>query len=136
MSFSDAVTTLPEALRLWVLWLTLMMIAAPAVALVFRATRGAGLVLLATNAAVALAMHLLYAEVGFVRLLGLPHVVIWTPLAVWLALRLRRPGTPGVPRAVLAVFLVSIVVSLVFDYADVIRWLAGDQAPMTEGWTA
>src|SRR6056297_3736220 len=111
MTFSDAVATLPAFLRLWVLWLTIVMIAVPLVLLAWRQTRRDGVVILAASVAVVVSMHWLYAQVGFVRLLGLPHVLIWTPLAVYLAMRLRERAFRGLPKAVVWVFLVSVTVS-------------------------
>ena len=131
MSLADAVATLPDHLRLWVLWLTVVMIATPLILLAQRDTRRDGIVVLAASVGVIAFMHWLFAQVGFVRLLGLPHVVIWTPLAGYLWLRLKDPALRALPRVAMAVLLVSILVSLVFDYADLIRWLAGDRAPMT-----
>jgi hypothetical protein len=130
MSFAEAVATLPDAVRLWVLWLTIVMVAAPLILLVWSETRVAGAVVGLANLAVAASMNGLYAAAGFVRLLGLPHVLIWTPLLVWGLARLRGPAPP-LPRAALAAFLASIAVSLVFDYVDVARWLLGERAPMT-----
>lgn len=129
MSFSEAVATQPDMLRLWVLWLTVAMIAAPLILLVFRPSRRAGLVTLLANVAAALSMQWLYGQVGFVRLLGLAHVVFWVPLLAWLLPKLRA-GWPAVPRAALTVFLLTIGVSLVFDVADVIRYIAGDRSSL------
>jgi len=131
MSLSDAIATLPEMLRVWVLWLTIAMVTLPLVMLAWRATRRDGIVCLAAAGLVIVAMHGLHAQIGIVRLLGLPHIVVWTPLAVYLAWRLRNRALPGPPRAAMAVLLVSIAISLVFDYRDVALWLAGDRAPMT-----
>lgn len=131
MTFAEAVATLPDALRLWVLWLTVAMAATPLLLLIWRETRRLGAVIAAANVLVAVAMHALHAQIGFVRLLGLPHVAVWTPL-LWLCVaRLRRGVAAPVPRGALAVFAASIAVSLVFDYVDVARWLAGERAPMT-----
>ncbi|MHA7828772.1 MAG: hypothetical protein ACX93P_14550 [Roseovarius sp.] len=131
MTFSDAVATLPAFLRLWVLWLTIVMIAVPLVLLAWRQTRRDGVVILAASVAVVVSMHWLYAQVGFVRLLGLPHVLIWTPLAVYLAMRLREGIIPAPPRIVIWIFLASILVSLAFDYTDLLRWLLGEREAMT-----
>ncbi|MGS4945039.1 hypothetical protein ACVDG3_06130 [Meridianimarinicoccus sp. RP-17] len=130
MSFAEAVQTMAVPLRLWVLWLTVAMVAVPLILLMFRATRRDGVIVLASTVAVMVSMHALYQAVGFVRLLGLPHVVIWGPLAVWLAFRLRDAALPRPARAVMAVFLLTICVSLVFDVIDVARWVAGARESM------
>ncbi|SLN66960.1 hypothetical protein ROJ8625_03414 [Roseivivax jejudonensis] len=131
MSFADAVATLPDAVRLWVLWLTIMMVAAPLVLLIFGESRRAGAVILVANVAVAVAMHLLYARVGMVRLLGLPHLLIWGPLLVWLSGELRAVSWRIVPRVVAMIFALSIAVSLIFDAIDVVRWIYGDRGALT-----
>jgi len=130
MSFAEAVQTMAVPLRLWVLWLTVAMVATPLLLLIFRATRRDAAIVLASTVAVMVSMQVLYQAVGFVRLLGLPHVVIWGPLAVWLASRLRNAALPRPAPVVIGVFLLTIGVSLVFDVIDVARWVAGDRASM------
>ncbi|MGF1500528.1 MAG: hypothetical protein ACFBSD_01820 [Paracoccaceae bacterium] len=130
MSFSEAVDQLPDWVQLWVLWLNIVTIAACAVAALARVTWvEAGAILLA-NALMVPTMLWLYGQVGMVRLLGLPHIVFWTPLLVWLVLRLRRRPLPAPQRIVLSVYAGSIALSLAFDYTDVARWLAGERAPL------
>jgi len=133
MSFSEAVATMPDAIRLWVLWLTIVMVVAPVALMVDRTARREGLVVLVSTVAVMVSMQALHAAVGFVRLLGLPHVIVWTPLAVWLVRRLRVAPLSRPAQATIGVFLASILFSLVFDFADVARYLAGDRAPMAGG---
>ncbi|ETX28501.1 hypothetical protein [Roseivivax isoporae] len=130
MTFSEAVAELPDIVRIWVLWLTVVMFVVPLVLALFRETRMAGYVALAASFVLAVAMNLFYAQVGMVRLLGLPHILVWTPLLIWLAPKLRAPGVRRLPRALLALFCLTILVSLVFDYVDVIRWIAGDRASL------
>lgn len=131
MTLSEAVATQSPALRLWVLWLTVVIVAAPPILLVFRQSRRDGVVMLVASAGTLVFMQLLYAQVGFVRLLGLPHVLIWTPLAVYLGLRLRKGRLTGLPRVTAWVALLTILISLAFDYVDVARWILGERAPMT-----
>lgn len=107
------------------------MIAVPLILLAWRQTRRDGLFILMASVAVVVSMHWLYAQVGFVRLLGLPHVMISTPLAVYLAMRLREGIVPALPRIVIWIFLASILVSLAFDYTDLLRWLLGERGAMT-----
>ena len=69
-------------------------------------------------------------EIGYVRLLGIVHVILWTPLFVYLLRRAwhgeMRPGF----RVVMWLFVVSLAISLVFDYVDVVRYLLGERASM------
>lgn len=127
MSFAEAVQTMSAPLRLWVLWLTVAMVVTPLLLLLLRGARRDGLIVLASTVAVMVSMQVLYQAVGFVRLLGLPHVAIWGPLAVWLAFRVRDGALPRSVRVVMGVYLLTITVSLVFDVIDVVRWLAGDR---------
>lgn len=73
-------------------------------------------------------MMALHAAVGMVRLLGIVHIVFWTPLAVYLW---RRRGSWRVKDTLagkwLALLFATILVSLVFDYTDVVRYLLGDR---------
>lgn len=64
---------------------------------------------------------------GYNRLLGLSHVVWWTPLLV----HLWRRGVPlrrarRVDRWLAALFATNAI-SLVIDYVDVVRYLLGDR---------
>jgi hypothetical protein len=73
-------------------------------------------------------MSILYELNGYNRLLGLSHVIFWTPLVLWLFRRraaLREPR----PFGVWVVLLVATnSVSLVIDYVDVLRYLLGDRS--------
>jgi len=74
------------------------------------------------------AMMALYAQVGYVRLLGVVHVILWTPLAYYLWKR-RDKWRVRETIAGKWIFLlfVTIVISLIFDYTDVIRYAAGER---------
>lgn len=73
------------------------------------------------------AMLGLYASVGFVRLLGIVHVVLWTPFAVYLW---RRRDTWRVRETLagkwVTLLFATILISLAFDYSDVVRYFLGD----------
>ncbi len=74
------------------------------------------------------AMLYLYSQVGYVRLLGIVHVIFWTPLLIYLWQRRKgwrvRETLSG--KWILIVFIL-IAISLVFDFADVARWLLGER---------
>lgn len=75
------------------------------------------------------AMMGLFAVVGYVRLLGLVHVVLWTPLAVFLW---RRRVDWRIRETLagkwLALLFATVLVSLAFDYVDVVRYLLGERS--------
>ncbi len=77
----------------------------------------------------ALAQSLIYQRKGFIRLLGVTHV-LWIPMLVWMALRLD-----AVPRDEVAFhgWLVALIVtnafSLVIDAWDATRFVRGERRP-------
>lgn len=129
--------TLDEALALqpaWVtLWLNVLLFGAfilPLALLIWRQTRITALVTLATSVLAGITINMLYAQMGYVKLLGLPHILLWTPLAVYLYLQTTRPELSLWPRQIIWFILATITISLAFDYVDVLRYLLGDRTPM------
>lgn len=73
-------------------------------------------------------MEFLFAKFGFTRILGLAHIVFWTPLWIYLwRSRAANPQRIWTGRYV-KLALIVIGISLLFDYADVARYLLGDTA--------
>ena len=70
----------------------------------------------------------MYDSLGMLRLLGLPHVILWSPLAIYLFKLSRKAEMPQIPVWVLRIVYATIVISLIFDYRDVIRYILGDRA--------
>lgn len=130
MSFEEAITTQPSWVQWWINWMSIVIVGSMIALLFSRATRRDSAVILITSLAVFFLMMWLYQQIGFVRLLGLVHVVIWTPLAIYFWKRLKNPAITAPFRQVIWVFLATIVVSLMFDYADVIRYLLGERDSM------
>lgn len=77
----------------------------------------------------AVLLNMMYDKLGYVRLLGLPHLVFWTPLAIHLWQRLRSGAVAGLFRWVMIVLLVTVLASLMLDAADVARYLFGERTP-------
>ncbi|MFY0611450.1 MAG: hypothetical protein JXQ99_07995 [Hyphomicrobiaceae bacterium] len=132
MSFEDAVATQPAWVRYWVAWMGIAIIGTMIALLFSKATRRDSAVILVTTAVIYFAMMWLYQQIGFVRLLGIVHVVVWTPLAVYLWQRLKNPEIIAPFRHVIIVFLVTIVLSLAFDYVDVARYMLGERGSMAQ----
>lgn len=130
MSFQQAIAMMPFAIQLWVKWMNIAAIGATVIFFIFRETRRDGVInIIATAVMVGLTM-VLYSKVGFVRLMGLPHVLIWTPLAIHFIRRLMTGEIRMISRVAMMVFTGTILVSLVFDYLDVISYLLGDHSSM------
>lgn len=87
-----------------------------------------GMVMLVAAAISSVFMEYLFAEYGYVRLLGLAHVVFWTPVVVWLALRLKSGAIPikSVFGGYIALLVATNTGSLILDFMDVGRYLLGD----------
>lgn len=73
-------------------------------------------------------MGFLYDNYGYVRLLGLSHIILWTPLLVYLWRRRDNIDRSTWGGRYLALLFISNFVSLVFDYLDLARYFLGDQA--------
>lgn len=75
---------------------------------------------------------------GLTRLLGIAHIVPWTPLVVYLGVRLGADAwgpriTLGNDPALfgyVVVLLATLVVCLAFDFYDLARWLRGERFAM------
>ncbi len=73
-------------------------------------------------------MMLIYARLGFVRLLGIGHI-FWIPMLIWFAFDLPdKQNAPLLYNWVLTLIAFNSV-SLVIDAIDVIRYAAGDRSP-------
>ena len=84
------------------------------------------IVMLASLIAAVTLMEWLYDQVGYVRLLGLAHLVCWTPVYVWFLRRRRLVGTRSMFGRWVNAYLVIVGISLVIDFVDVTRHLLGD----------
>ena len=130
MSFEEALATQPMWIRLWVNWMGIAIIISIVVLLFSKVTRRDAAIILITNAIAFGSMQWLYQKVGYVRLLGIVHVILWTPLALYLWQRLKVEEI-GVPyRQVIWLLLATMIISLGFDYVDVARYLLGEHASM------
>ena len=75
-------------------------------------------------------MSALFAKFGYTRILGLSHIIMWTPLLIYLwKNRKAHPERVWTGRYILAVLVINGI-SLVVDYIDVIRYILGDRAPL------
>lgn len=109
--------------RLWVMLLMLVNVGAVA----FLDTIYGQLSLASVLAAVVI-MAVLYAKLGFVRLLGIAHI-FWFPMLIWFAFNLPdRSAQPWLYYWV-TVLMVIDVISLVIDTYDVARYIGGDRQP-------
>jgi len=78
-----------------------------------------------------MAMQIIFAKYGFVRLLGLGHILFWAPFLAWSTWRLQDWGNlPNDFRVWLAVVSTLNSVSLFIDIMDVWRFAKGEREEM------
>ncbi len=128
MTLQEALAQQPQWVQYWTIWLGMGGFIAPLGLLFWRPTRLAGLAAVVAGILVAVGTQMLFDRMGYVKLIGLPHIIVWTPFAIYL-IRLLRDDLPQAARWLIYVVLGTIVISLAFDYADVLRYLLGDHAP-------
>jgi len=110
--------------RAWAVWL----VAVNAASVLFLSHREAQIVLGAVGAAV-LMQALIYQRKGFVRLLGVTHV-LWLPMLVWTAARFSAISAEDRSfRGWLVVLMATNALSLVIDVWDAVRFLRGERNP-------
>ena len=119
-------------IRVWFYWLGFAIVATPIVLAFSRATRRDAVIVLLTNIAVVVSMGWLFRQIGYVRLLGIVHVFLWTPLFIYLFSRAKNGEMMLLFRLVIWVFVATLAVSLAFDYIDVVRYLLGERDSMIE----
>lgn len=130
-TLADAIATEPLWLQVWVVLLVLTHLASVG----FIVGRGAGhwrfrpepLAILLSFILAAIAMDWIFSQVGYVRLLGLAHLICWGPVWTWIAVQQRRKPRPASAFDwYLWCYLVIAGISLIIDIVDVIRYVLGD----------
>ncbi len=129
MTLSDAIAHQPLWVRLWLDWLLFAVLALPLALFIWRQSRLVALVAFAANIPAGYGIGWLYEHMGYVKLLGLAHIIFWTPLAIYLFMQLKRSDLPKWPRWIITVVCVTVVISLAFDYSDALRYLMGERTP-------
>ncbi len=129
MTLEEAIAQQPQWVQIWLNILLLGAFVLPAVLLIWRQTRVAGIVSLIVSATAAYGVVWLYDRMGYVKLLGLPHLFLWTPLVIYLVGQFRRDDLPQIPRVLLGAVIATLLISLAFDFSDVIRYILGERMP-------
>jgi len=123
-AFEADIARAPLWVQYWLNYMGLVLMLAFPFAFVRGEARWAALVILLTLPS----MVALHHAMGYVRLLGIVHVVIWTPFVVYLWRRRDRWRIRETFSGKwIALLFATMIVSLVFDYADVARWLLGER---------
>jgi hypothetical protein len=128
MSFNEAMFALANGPQMvWLYWMSFAIIITPLVLVCSKATRRDAAIVLLANIAMLVGMGWFYELMGYVRLLGIVHVILWTPLFIYLFLRAKNGEMPLPCRLVMWMFVATLAVSLVFDYTDTIRYILGER---------
>ena len=129
MTFEEATALQPA----WVgIWLNILLFGAfilPVALLFWKQSRITAIVTLVASALSAAGVIWIFNELGYVKLMGLSHIIFWTPLVFFLFSKAKQPDMPAWPRRILWFVMVTIVISLAFDYVDVARYFLGEREP-------
>ena len=128
INFISDVLAQPVTVQLWVFWMTTAIFVVPGLLLRHESARREGKVILASSIVLAVLMLLWYSQMGYTRIIALPHILIWPPLLGYLYLRRNNLASPARVRWLTRAFVLTIVVSLAFDFTDVIRYILGERA--------
>ena len=131
MTLSEAMAQLSPT---WLtIWLNILMVGAfllPVALFIWKPTRMTAVYCLVAGALGAFGVGWMYEQMGYVKLLGLPHILVWTPLSVHLWLKFKSPDVSKVPRIIIGLIMATILISLAFDYTDIARYLLGERTPL------
>ncbi len=119
----DHILAEPLWLRLWILWMVILNSAS-----VFFLRRAEARWTLAAWLLNLFTMNRLFDAFGYTRILGLSHVLWWTPLVVYL-FRRRASFGEGAFGGWARWLALTLAASLAVDYVDVARWALGERGP-------
>jgi hypothetical protein len=131
VTLSEAIALQPLWVRTWLNVLIFGIVVLPLSLLVWRQTRITSIVTIAASVLAGFGVSWLYDAFGYVKLLGLPHIFLWTPLAYYLFTQIKRPDMPLWPRRILIAIVTVFLISLAFDYVDVLRYALGERSAAT-----
>ena len=128
MTFQDAVSMGPIWVKYWLMWLLVVAFILPLTLVIWRQTRIAGLIGFIGGILASLGVNAIFNALGYVKLLGLPHIILWTPLVVYMIALLRRGGLPWIAQAIVILITATMALSLIFDTVDVLRYILGERS--------
>lgn len=118
----DHMLRYPVWLQVWIAWLGIVNLSS-----VLFLRRAQARWVLAAFLGAGTVMSILFALNGFNRLLGLGHVLFWTPLLIFLW-RERQSLPHDAYRMWITTLIATNLTSLVIDYTDVLRYLLGNRS--------
>ena len=126
-TFAQAISLQPQWVQIWVM--ILMATNLSAVIFLFKkhagklSLRKEAILILASFIVAAIMINIMFNQIGYSRLLGLPHLIFWTPVYVWLLVRYKniRKAAPLFSYYLIIYFIINAI-SLAFDANDVVRY--------------
>ena len=79
-------------------------------------------------------MDVIYQEFGYVRLLGLAHIIGWAPIYIYFLVKRKGIGFKTLWGKYVHLYLLIAGISLVVDALDTVRYLVGDDASIYLRW--
>jgi hypothetical protein len=131
MTFEELIALQPQWVQIWLNVLLVGAFILPLVLLIWKQSRIAAVITVIASGLAGFGVIQMFERMGYVKLLGLPHIILWTPLAWYLYRQIGREDMPQWPRRIMIVVMATILISLAFDYVDVARWLLGERTPFT-----
>ncbi len=122
----DNILLQPFHLQLWMYWMAFINFASVFFIFTSREARW----ILAFWFANLFLMELLYGVFGYTRILGVSHIILWTPLIIYLAGRVRQLDYSKLSSSYVIVLLVTNSISLILDYRDLFLWLGGERGAL------
>ncbi len=118
-----------RAMPLWVqVWVFVILVPVNMFSVVYWAEPNGVWIAVLAIGAMALNGVIMLVERGFSKAMALPHVVIWTPLVIWIGWMLVEGDVAAGFGLYLVVLLVVDLISLAFDFKDTKDWLAGERS--------
>jgi hypothetical protein len=130
MTLSDAIAQQSLWIQYWLYILVFGIVALPLALLIWKQSRIAAIITVAASFLAGFGVSLVYDQLGYVKLMGLPHIIVWTPLVLYLYSQIKRVDMPPWPRRIMIVISTLFVISLLFDYVDVARYILGERAAL------
>lgn len=115
----------------WKLWLLLLLVINFGGGITF-VDYSAGKSAIVSLVGATIIMAIIYARLGFVRLLGLGRILFWLPMEVEFSLDLIEGNPQGLFCAWLLTVLVLNGISICLDFVDIVRYALGDTGPITQ----
>jgi hypothetical protein len=127
VTLSQALAEQPLWVQYWNYVMVFCIVVLPLSLLIWKQSRLSAVIIIVAALLAGVGVFRIFDALGYVKLLGLPHVIVWTPLVWFLFRQIKRNDMPLWPRRIMLVVFSVFVVSLAFDYVDVVRYVLGER---------